>query len=149
MSAPDSAELIQTLRQWIQKAESDLTMAAVALKLGKDCPTDSVCFHAQQCIEKYFKALLVLHLIDFPKTHDLNALARRMPQVLLPQLTEEQCRTITEYATVLRYPGDYLPITMIEARKTVAIARRVRADIRKRLPSVVKRSQSTRRKAKK
>ena len=32
---------------------------------------DGVCFHAQQCIEKYLKAKLVEADIDFPKTHNL------------------------------------------------------------------------------
>jgi HEPN domain-containing protein len=45
-----------------------------------DCFTDTVCFHAQQCVEKYLKAFLVLEGIDFPKTHDIgkiSALLRR------------------------------------------------------------------------
>lgn len=133
MSEPEE-ELIQTVRQWVQKAENDLTTAVHALKLGKDCPTDTVCFHAQQCIEKYYKGLLTQHLIDFPKTHDLNALARLMSDPLLPMLTDEQRRRLTEYATVLRYPGDYQRITLAEARQAVALSRRVRSQIRKLLP---------------
>jgi len=34
--------------------------------------------HAQQCAEKYLKALLALRAMDFPKTHDLEALAARL-----------------------------------------------------------------------
>jgi len=37
-----------------------LKNAVHTLKMGRDCPTDTVCFHSQQCIEKYIKAFLVL-----------------------------------------------------------------------------------------
>ena len=48
----DDSRKIEVLRQWIEKAENDLLNAAHALKLGKRCPTDTVCYHAQQCVEK-------------------------------------------------------------------------------------------------
>ena len=44
--------------EWVLKAENDLKAAAQVLKLGAECPTDTVCFHAQQCAEKYLKACL-------------------------------------------------------------------------------------------
>ena len=49
-------EVVFVVRQWVQKAENDLKNAAHTLKLGVDGPTDTVCFHAQQCVEKYVKA---------------------------------------------------------------------------------------------
>ena len=61
--------------EWVVKAENDLLNAAHTLKLGRRCPTDTVCFHAQQCAEKYVKALLVFRGVDFPRTHDLEVLA--------------------------------------------------------------------------
>ena len=57
MTAP--APVIALVREWIAKAENDLTTAVHTLRLGSECPTDTVCFHAQQCVEKYIKALLV------------------------------------------------------------------------------------------
>lgn len=126
--------LAETLRQWVQKAENDLKNAAYALRMGPDCPMDTVCFHAQQCIEKYHKAMLVLNMVDFPKTHDLNALARLMPGLLMPMLTDEQRRRITEYATVMRYPGEYESLPLSEARAAVRLARRVRQAVRTQLP---------------
>jgi hypothetical protein len=47
-------------REWIIKAENDLKTAAHTLKMVRGCPTDIVCFHAQQCVEKYLKAFLVI-----------------------------------------------------------------------------------------
>ena len=58
MPAPEEAVLI-VLREWLVKAENDLTAASQILKMGKAAPMDTICFHAQQCLEKYIKAILV------------------------------------------------------------------------------------------
>jgi HEPN domain-containing protein len=76
---PASERVLAIAGDWVRKAESDLMNAVHTLKLGADGPTDTVCFHAQQCIEKYLKALLVLRAIDFPRTHDLEKLVSLLP----------------------------------------------------------------------
>ena len=57
--------IAQVVSEWVEKAENDLKNAAHTIKMGEDCPTDTVCFHAQQCVEKYLKAFLVSTGIDF------------------------------------------------------------------------------------
>ena len=49
---PASEAILTVVREWIVKADNDLTAAAQILKLGKAAPVESVCFHAQQCVEK-------------------------------------------------------------------------------------------------
>jgi HEPN domain-containing protein len=135
-------EFLIVCGEWLAKAENDLTNAAHALKLGKACPTDTVCFHAQQCIEKTLKAVLVLEGIDFPKTHDLERLLALVPAHLRPALTPEEQARLTEYATGARYPG-WEEISLTTARRAVATARRVRREVRRVLPrSVVRRRKS-------
>jgi HEPN domain-containing protein len=132
MLAPDP--VVAVVREWLVKAEHDLLTAAHTLKLGADCPTDTVCFHAQQCIEKHLKALLVLRAIPFPKTHDIRMLRGLLPAKLRPNLDATVQDQLTQYATVMRYPGHGPEISLAEARKSVAIARRVRQSVRKHLP---------------
>jgi HEPN domain-containing protein len=134
MYAPD-LEVIRVVREWAQKAENDLTTAAHTLKLGKRCPTDTVCFHAQQCVEKLLKALLVHHGRPFPKTHNLGLLWSLLPASVRPDLTLDEQQRLSDYATVTRYPGDYSAITLSEARIAVKVARRVRRHVLKRLPA--------------
>ena len=43
---------------WVERAEEDYAIARFALR-RKPPFTYSACFHAQQCAEKYLKALLV------------------------------------------------------------------------------------------
>jgi hypothetical protein len=46
MRAPDP--VLALVREWLAKADNDLTTAAHTLTLGASSPTDTVCFHAQQ-----------------------------------------------------------------------------------------------------
>ena len=50
------------------------------------------------------------------------------------ELDPVQQARLTEYATVTRYPGNYEPIPLTEARGAVRLARRVRREIRRLLP---------------
>ncbi len=126
--------LIAVIREWLRKAEHDLTNAAHTLKLGKEAPGDTVAFHAQQCVEKYIKALLVFRGTAFPKTHDIAALRALLPPRLRPKLTVNVQKQLTRYAVVLRYPVVGPDVTVAEARKAVAVARRVRREVRRHLP---------------
>jgi len=127
-------ETAAVVREWVQKAENDLKTASHTLKLGADCPTDMVCFHVQQCVEKYIKALLIFHGIDFARIHHIGALLALLPAQIHLDLTPEEQERLTDYAVTTRYPGDYDPIPLTEAQQAVQIARRVRSQVRRRLP---------------
>ena len=134
MPRPD--EVLKVIRQWIERAEEDLRNAEYTLTLREDCPFGTVCFHAEQCVEKYLKALLVSQNIDFPKTHNIPELLALVPASIRPVLSAEEQEQLTDYATVLRYPGDWEPITREDAEAAVKVARRIREEVRKHLPAV-------------
>ncbi len=64
--------------------------------------------------------------IEFPRTHDIEVLISLLPKRLGPFLKIEEQRRLTEYATVMRYPGPYEPILLSEAKEAVKLARSVR-----------------------
>ena len=130
---PDRNAVIAVTREWVTKAESDLRAAVYLLEPRVEQPTEAVCFHAQQCAEKYMKALLVFRGTDFPKTHDLEKLTALLPAALRPRLTLEEERRFIGYATAARYPGSG-EIPLAEAKRAVALARRLRREIRRVLP---------------
>lgn len=130
---PDRDKILAVVAEWVQKAENDLTAGACILDLADECPTDTVCFHAQQCAEKYLKAILVLHQIPFPKTHDIKEIALLLPSGVNVSLSGEEMDILTDYAAPARYPG-WREISMAEARRAIALARRVRREVRKLLP---------------
>ena len=127
-------EILEVLRQWIDRAEEDLRTAEYILTLEKDCPFGNICFHAEQCVEKYLKALLVFKGIDFPKTHNIPEVLALVPPSVRPSLSPEEQEQLTDYATVLRYPGEWEPITREDAEAAVKVARKVREAVRKLLP---------------
>ena len=130
---PDRNAVIAVTGEWVTKAEGDLRAAVYLLEPREDQPTEAVCFHAQQCAEKYVKALLVFRSTDFPKTHDLEKLTALLPVALRPRLTIQEQRRFIGYAIAARYPGSG-EIPLAEARRAVALARRLRREIRRVLP---------------
>ncbi len=132
MTKPE--HIITVVREWLEKADNDLKNATHTLTLGAEGPTDTICFHSQQCVEKYLKAFLVFVEIDFPKTHDIEELISLIPDRYRPEILIQDQRRLTAYATVARYPGGYPPIKLSEARRAVRLARRIRKEIRGHLP---------------
>lgn len=130
----DPEKRTQVAREWVQKAENDLKTATHVLSLGEEAPTDTICFHCQQAVEKYLKALLIFRGIKFPRIHDIERLVRLLPVVDRPQMTAEEQGALTDYATMTRYPGNYEPISLEEATLAVKLAWRVRDQIRRLLP---------------
>jgi HEPN domain-containing protein len=141
---PETDDIRAVVLQWIKKAENDLKNAVHTLKLGEDCPTDTVGFHAQQCVEKYLKGLLSFRGIDFPKTHNITELVALLPASTPVDLAPGDQELLTDYATVTRYPGDYDEIPLAEAKRAVKIARRVRRDVRRLIPRELARRRTKR-----
>jgi HEPN domain-containing protein len=137
---PGNERVLRVVGEWVEKAENDLKNAAHTIALDEECPADTVGFHAQQCVEKYLKAFLTARGIDFPKTHDIGELIALMPRGVRVGLSVDEQRRLTAYATITRYPGDYDPVSLAEARRAVALARRVRAAVRRLLPRKALRS---------
>jgi len=135
---PRLDERLLVAQEWVEKAESDLAAALQLAKVGKDRLADAICFHAQQCVEKYLKAVLTLNGSNFPKTHAIDQLVALLPKGVEADLSLEAQRLLTMYATTTRYPGTYEPISLLEARRAVGMARRVRRGIRRLLPRAAK-----------
>ncbi len=92
--------------EWIEKAENDY--AAVQQLLQASNPLhDIICFHAQQCIEKYLKAWLQETNVPVQRTHNLEELlALIIPTLPVWSDWQSDFKRITGYAVDPRYPGD-------------------------------------------
>ncbi len=93
-------------RQWVEKAEADYRIAR-QISRNKLPEHDGVCFHCQQCAEKYLKAMLEELSVNHPKTHNLPHLA----SLLLPYHATLRSLGrglifLTPFAVDIRYPGD-------------------------------------------
>lgn len=126
----EGPERLRLARQWIEMAEHDLITADHTLSLRENCPFDTVCFHAHQCVEKYLKSYLVFAEVEFPKTHDLVILLKLSDTAGLAGLEIGEIQPLNRYSIEARYPGDWEPIEGVEARRAVEVARRVRQIVR-------------------
>ncbi len=120
------------VEEWIYKAEEDLESALHLVKKDKKPVPDSVCFHCQQCIEKYLKAFLVLHNIEPPEIHDLQRLKAICIKVDKSfEEISEGLDILNAYAVNFRYPGEVA--TTEEANEAVLVMKKVHKFIRDRL----------------
>jgi len=109
---------------WVERAEEDFVLARSAARRKKPL-TASACFHAQQCAEKYLKALLVANNADFPKTHDLLMLSGLCSNAgILLEINPKHLNTLTDYAVRTRYPGE--EPTLEDAKEAIRLAKLVR-----------------------
>ena len=105
-----SPEQIEVAGLLVRRAQSDLR-ACHRLADDPEMDDDVVGFHAQQAVEKSVKAALVLHGIDFPKTHDLDfLLARAEGRGLLIPKQIEDAEWLTPWAAQLRYDEAAAPL---------------------------------------
>lgn len=92
--------------EWVQKAEGDMNTAQRECAVQEEPNYDAVCFHAQQCAEKYLKARLIEQGLPVIRTHDLEILLNQ----LLPFETGltvllQSVRILSAMAVEVRYPG--------------------------------------------
>ncbi len=81
------------VQQWLNRARKDLAAGELLLK-GAFEDYENVGFHAQQAAEKFIKAFLVCHQIEFSKTHNIALLTQ----------TGAGVDSLTSYAVEFRYP---------------------------------------------
>ncbi len=62
------------IKNWLFRANEDIAVIKSLANDGAEFYTSSICFHAQQASEKFLKAFLAYHDVDFPRTHDLDFL---------------------------------------------------------------------------
>ena len=92
-------------RAWVRKAEGDWRVA-LREAAAADPVRDAVCFHCQQCAEKYLKAFLQELGLSIARIHDLE---RLLADVLPHDATLKSLRPrlviLSRYAVDFRYPG--------------------------------------------
>ena len=91
---------------WVRKAEEDLAIARRS-RHGKKPLHNGVCFHCQQCGEKYLKALLEELGRAIQKTHDLDVILKDLlPYHPSLRSLSRGMTFLTNFAVAVRYPGD-------------------------------------------
>ncbi len=120
------------VEEWVEKAEGNYISALALTKERHRSVSDVICNQCQQCAEKYLKALLVRHGIEFPKTHDLDELEDLVigsePDV---RLIDKFLIALNPYGVDIRYPG--LLATTEDAKEAIKAMKEVRLFARAKL----------------
>jgi HEPN domain-containing protein len=124
---------IKQVLKWIEYADEDLRVTEIVFSLSSNVPYRIIAYHSQQCAEKYLKAFLLYHNVDFPYTHNISTLI----ELCLPfvDLNEKLslAKELSKYAVAVRYPTDYLTLNKKETIRLIKIAQKVKTFIRKLL----------------
>lgn len=96
------------LRQWLIKANEDIQV--IERLSGEDISlfTSTICFHAQQAVEKFLKAYLVFKSINFKKTHDLDYLLSECKKLNPEAFGGLDLKNLSEFGVSVRYPDDFI-----------------------------------------
>jgi HEPN domain-containing protein len=124
MKRPED-EIRRLVSEWLAKA--DLDLQTVHRLCPEDPFRDIVAFHAQQAAEKYLKALLTRHQVEFPKTHELRRLLDLLAEVE-PQLAASltDIKWLEPFGVEVRYPGDRPDTLPGDERRARDLAQMVR-----------------------
>ncbi len=105
---------------WLRYARSDLELARV--KRPPEVLLEELCFHAQQAAEKALKAVLIAKGVPPPKTHNIRTLLDILPPDIIPPKEVEDAASLTDYAVISRYPGDFESVDEKEYKETIRLA---------------------------
>lgn len=118
--------------EWVNKAEGDYAIMVREGRVRRQASYDGICFHAQQCAEKYLKARLIEADIEFGKTHDLPALLDMvLPAEPLWEKFRRDLAYLSDFAVAFRYPDD--SATQEQAKDAIKLCRTFRIAARRAL----------------
>ena len=116
-------------REWVKKAEEDHLAALDLARRRRVLLHNSVCFHCEQCAEKYLKARMEEAGLRIPKTHDLEVLLNALlPAEPLWASLRSALQDLTDFAVDFRYPGNQA--TKKDAQTALRDCKAVRAEAR-------------------
>lgn len=115
-------------RQWLEFAQTDLRSCENNLR--DEFVTNVVAFHAQQAVEKAFKAIIEEKGIRMSRIHNLIRLYAQTESYIISPINETELEMLDNVYTSSRYPGEIGLFstgkpTMKESKELHDIARRI------------------------
>jgi len=90
--------------EWFKAAKDDLDTIEEIIE--EEHLTNIVAFHAQQVVEKCFKAILEEREIDVVKIHKLETLLRKLEDYIQFEIDLQLIKRLDEVYIESRYPGE-------------------------------------------
>ena len=106
---------------WLRHAHSDLALANA--KKDDAILYETLCFHAQQAVEKAIKAVLIYKNCDIKRTHDIGLLLELLPKEIEKPEFASELPILNDYAVSARYPGAYEEVDANEYEYAIKLAK--------------------------
>jgi HEPN domain-containing protein len=94
----------KTTNDWFSSAESDLLL--IQEIISRENLTHLSAFHAQQAIEKSFKAIIEEFELGFIKSHSLEMLHNKVKEHIFTYINMDQLILLDQLYIDARYPGE-------------------------------------------
>ncbi len=125
------------IQRWIQRAEQDFKLVNIVLDSNDpQIPFNLMCYHCQQCVEKYLKAYIIFLGLSYPKTHNISQLIAVASKVDEGIIELNSTDILTGYAIESRYPDDYYMPSAEEAHEAIRMVKTVKEYIASRVSSI-------------
>jgi len=111
--------------QWLFRTDEDIAVIDELLQSDPQAYASTICFHAQQAVEKYRKALLAFKGVDFPKTHDVDFLLGECRRITSGELDSINLKSLTDFGVSVRYPDDFFVPEPSDTKYYAAVARKI------------------------
>ncbi len=112
--------------KWLFRADEDIAVINELMQSDPQAYASTICFHAQQAVEKYLKALLAFKGVDFPKTHDVDFLLAECRKITSGELDNIDLRSLTDFGVSVRCPDDFFVPEPSDTKYYAEAARKIR-----------------------
>jgi len=122
------------VEEWLAKAREDFEFARINLEEGKPFFAQ-ICFHFHQAAEKYLKAYIVAHELEFRKVHELTLLLKIcVGKDSSFEQIKSDCEFLNTYYVDTRYPVHWPSnFSEHEARKAFQASLRIKSLVTNKL----------------
>ncbi len=122
-------DLTDYVDKWLFRADEDVAVIDELIESDPQAYASTICFHAQQAVEKYLKALLACKGVDFPKTHDVDFLLAECRKVTSGELDRIDLKSLTDFGVSARYPDDFFVPELSETKYYAEVARQIQTSV--------------------
>ncbi len=120
-------DLRDYVNKWLFRADEDVAVIDRLIQTKPQAYASTICFHAQQAVEKYLKAVLAWNGVDFPRTHDVDFLPAECRKVAGGELDSIDLKSLTDFGVSVRYPDDFYVPDLSEATYYAQVARELKS----------------------
>jgi HEPN domain-containing protein len=133
---PSLSNQTNTPQEWLALAERDFNVAEYLASNMRPIPTEIICFHCQQAVEKYLKGVITLQGEEPPYTHDLALLCKLCEKHSTEfSKISASCSIITQFGVQPRY-DNAMNITESDMNSVLRYVNMIKDFLKKEMPQL-------------